>query len=140
MSIWFKEYTLKDFEKFNTQNIHNSLGIEFTEIGVESLSGSMPVDGRTIQPAGILHGGASVVLAESLGSVGSNLIVDPAQFYCVGQSINANHIRPVQSGKVTGTSTPIHLGKTSHIWSIEIKNDIGKLVCFCSLTVAIIKR
>ena len=140
MSIWFQKYTLNDFKQFNTQNIHHSLGIEFTKIGPGSLSASMPVDGRTIQPAGILHGGASVVLAESLGSVGSNLIVDPSRFYCVGQSINANHIRPTQSGKVTGTSVPIHLGKTSHIWSIEIKNDKGKLVCVCRLTMAIIKK
>ena len=140
MSIWFTNYALKDFEKFNTKNIHHSLGIEFTEIGPESLSASMPVDGRTIQPAGILHGGASVVLAESLGSVGSNLIVDPSKFYCVGQSINANHIRPAKSGKVTGTATPIHIGKTSHIWSIAIKNEDKKLICICRLTMAIIKN
>ena len=140
MSIWFQEYKLKDFEQFNTKNIHHSLGIEFTKIGHKSLIATMPVDERTIQPAGILHGGASVVLAESLGSVGSNLIVDPSLFYCVGQSINANHIRPTQSGKVTGTSLPIHLGKASHIWSIEIKNEKGKLVCVCRLTMAIIKK
>ena len=140
MSIWFKEYNLKDFEQFNTKNIHHSLGIEFTEVGAETLSASMPVDERTIQPAGILHGGASVVLAESLGSVGSNLIIDPSQFYCVGQSINANHIRPVKSGKVIGTATPIHIGKTSHIWSIEIKNEQSKLVCICRLTMAVLKN
>ncbi|MBL4652951.1 MAG: hotdog fold thioesterase [Flavobacteriales bacterium] len=140
MPIWFQEYTLKDFEQFNTKNIHHSLAIEFTEIREESLSASMPVDERTIQPAGILHGGASVVLAESLGSVGSNLIVDPTEFYCVGQSINANHIRPVKSGKVVGTATPIHIGKTSHIWSIEIKNEQNKLVCICRLTMAVLKR
>jgi 1,4-dihydroxy-2-naphthoyl-CoA hydrolase len=140
MAIWFKDYSLKDFQQFNTKNIHHSLGIEFTEIASESLSASMPVDERTIQPAGILHGGASVVLAESLGSVGSNLIVDPSHFCCVGQSINANHIRPVKSGKVTGTATPLHIGKTSHIWSIEIKNEQGKLVCVCRLTMAILKK
>lgn len=140
MAIWFSNYTLKDFDRFNTRNIHHSLGIEFTEIGDDFLVATMPVDERTIQPAGILHGGASVVLAESLGSVGSTLIVDPEKYYCVGQSINANHIRPGIKGKVTGTAKPIHIGKTSHIWSIEINNDEGKLVCVCRLTMAVVRK
>ncbi len=140
MSIWFQEYTLKDLKNSTTRNIHNSLGIEFIELGDESLSASMPVDERTIQPAGILHGGASVVLAESLGSVGSTLIIDRSKQYCVGQSIHANHIRPATEGKVTGIASPIHLGKTSHIWSIEISNEAKKLVCVCRLTMDIINN
>lgn len=140
MSIWFQGYTLKDLKNSTIRNIHNSLGIAFTELGEASISATMPVDERTIQPAGILHGGASVVLAESLGSVGSSLIIDPSKQYCLGQSINANHIRPATDGKVIGLATPMHLGKTSHVWSIEIINESKKLVCVCSLTMAIISH
>ena len=138
--MWFKEYSLEDLNKFNRRNIHHSLGIEFTALRDYSLSASMPVDERTIQPAGILHGGASVVLAESLGSVGSNLIIDPSQQYCVGQSINANHIRPAKNGKVIGSASPVHIGKRSHIWSIEIKSETSQLICVCRLTMAILNH
>jgi 1,4-dihydroxy-2-naphthoyl-CoA hydrolase len=136
--IWFKDYNLKDFKQFETGNIHEALGIIIRLKGDDWLQGTMPVDNRTIQPAGILHGGASVVLAESLGSFASNLIVNPDKYYCVGQSINANHIKPVKKGLVTGTATPIHIGHSSHIWNIEIKNEKNDLVCVARLTMAVI--
>lgn len=136
--IWFKKYNLSDFNKYEIGNIHESLGIKFTKLGNDFLEATMPVDKRTKQPAGILHGGASVVLAESLGSFASNLIVNPKKFHCVGQSINANHIKPAKEGNVLGKATPIHLGKTSHVWNIEIKNENGDLICVARLTMAII--
>lgn len=116
------------------------IGIEITELGDDFLSGSMPVDHRTIQPMGLLHGGASVVLAETLGSIAANLVINPATHYCVGLDINANHLRPVKGGKVTGTAKPLHLGKTTQVWSIEIKNEEGKLNCISRLTMAVVER
>ncbi|MBS1614533.1 MAG: hotdog fold thioesterase [Bacteroidetes bacterium] len=116
------------------------MGIEFTAFDDESLSARMPVDERTHQPYGILHGGASVVLAESLGSVASNLIIDSAKYIGVGQEVNANHLRPVKSGWVTGVCRPIHLGAKTHVWDIRIHNAAGKPVCVSRLTVAIVAR
>ena len=138
--MWFKEYTLEELEGMGDGTIHTALGIEITALTPESITGRMPVDERTIQPARVLHGGASCVLAESLGSIASNLIVDPAKYYCVGQSINANHVRPGISGFVTGTATPIHIGKRTHVWEIKIVNDDQKLVCISRLTMAIVER
>lgn len=136
--IWFKEYNVKEWEQRVGKTIHDSLGIKITEIGKETISGIMPIDERTVQPMQILHGGASVVLAESLGSIGSTMIVDPSKFYAVGQSINANHVRPGVKGHANGIAKPIHIGSRSHIWDIEITNDEGKLMCSCRLTMAII--
>jgi 1,4-dihydroxy-2-naphthoyl-CoA hydrolase len=100
----------------------------------------MPVDDRTRQPFGLLHGGASVALAESLGSIGAALVIDPDKFLCVGQEINANHIRGVKEGFVIGTARPVHLGRRSHVWEIRIVDEQDKLVCISRLTVAIIDR
>ncbi|MFL5763859.1 MAG: hotdog fold thioesterase [Bacteroidia bacterium] len=139
MSIWFRPYTLKDIGWMLTENMCEAIGIEITEIGPDSVKGKMPVDRRTVQPMKILHGGASVALAETLGSVASNLIVDNSKYACVGLDINANHLRPASSGHVYGEAKPIHIGKKTHVWSIEIKNEEGKLVCISRLTMAVVQ-
>ena len=139
MSIWFKPYTLKDIQWMLNDNMCTAIGIEITEITPDSIKGRMPVDHRTVQPMKILHGGASVALAETLGSVGSNLIVDNSKYACVGLDINANHIRPASNGFVYAEAKPIHIGKKTHVWSIEIKNEEGKLVCISRLTMAVVQ-
>jgi 1,4-dihydroxy-2-naphthoyl-CoA hydrolase len=116
------------------------IGIEFTEIGENYLKGRMPVDQRTNQPYGLLHGGASCVLAETLGSIASALVIDQSVYICVGLEINANHIRSARSGFVTGTASPLHLGKSTHVWDIKIADENQKLVCVSRLTVAIIAK
>ncbi len=116
------------------------LGIEMTEIGSDFMTAKMPVDHRTIQRIGILHGGASLALAETVGSIAASYCVDRNSFYIVGQEINANHIRPVKSGFVYATATPLHLGKTSHVWDIKVKNEEGKLTCVSRFTVAVLKK
>ena len=117
-----------------------ALGIEVTEIGDDYLKGRMPVDKRTLQPEGKLHGGASAALAETLGSIGSTLCIDTQRYYCVGMSINSNHLRPVTSGNVTGLATPLHLGLSTHIWNIDVFSDSGKLISVSRLTTAILQR
>ena len=114
------------------------LAIEITELGNDYVKGRMPVDHRTVQPMNILHGGASVALAESLGSIGAYLTVDPTRNHCVGMEINANHLRPVSSGYVYATAKPIHLGKKSQVWSIEIVDEKGKFVCISRITMAVV--
>lgn len=116
------------------------VGIEITEVGDNFLSGTMPVDHRTKQPFGILHGGASVVLAETLGSMAASLVVDPSKKYCVGLDINANHIRAVRSGTVKGKAFPLHLGSSTQIWSIEIRDEEERLVCISRLTIAVLEK
>lgn len=123
-----------------SKNMVSLLDIQFTEITDDSLTASMPVDHRTQQPFGILHGGASVVLAETVGSVASNLVIGQGDFLPVGLEINANHLRPVTEGRVFAKCTPIHIGKKSHVWDIRITNDEGKMVCVSRLTVAIIEK
>ena len=122
-----------------TNSIVKHLGIEFTEAGEGYLVARMPVDGRTHQPFGILHGGASVVLAESLGSVASFLMLnDPMKQRAVGVEVNANHIRSVRDGWVYGRCTPIHVGRTTHVWDIRIADEQDRTVCVSRLTIAII--
>ncbi|MCU0430378.1 MAG: hotdog fold thioesterase [Cytophagaceae bacterium] len=116
------------------------LGIELTAVGVDFLEGRMPVDHRTVQPMGLLHGGASVVLAETLGSIASSLLIDLSTHYPVGLEINANHLRSVSSGMVTGKATLVHGGKRTHVWDIRIVNDKNELVCISRLTVAIVEK
>lgn len=128
---------LNDSSK-NTMVEH--LGIIYTDLGEDFISAKMPVDHRTHQPHGFLHGGASVVLAETLGSVASNLSVDPKKYQCVGLEINSNHVRSMRNGWVYGTAKPIHIGKTTHIWEIRINNDQGKLVNISRLTMAVLKN
>ena len=139
MSIWRSPLTLAELNGAGADNMTRHLGIVFTEIGADFIRATMPVDGRTRQPYGLLHGGASVVLAETLGSTGAVMCVDRAGFLCVGQEINANHVRSARSGQVTGTARPVHLGGRSHVWAIEIVNDQQDLVCVSRLTIAIVK-
>jgi len=138
MSIWFQPYKLEDLQWMLKDNMCETIGIEITELTGDSLKGKMPVDRRTVQPMRILHGGASVALAESLGSIASNLIVDNSKYACVGLDINANHLRPASSGYVYGEAKAIHIGKKTHVWSIEIKNEKGQMVCISRLTMAVI--
>lgn len=134
-----KNIALEQLQEWNKNTIGDHLGIEYLEIGEDYLVARMPVDHRTHQPFGILHGGASVVLAETLGSLSSFLLLpDTAKQQAVGLDINANHIRAVKSGWVYGKSTPLHLGRTTHVWEIRITNEENKLVCISRLTMAII--
>ena len=139
--IWFKkDLQLKDFIHLGNGTMGEHIGIEFTELGADFMKAQMRVDARTRQPYGLLHGGASCVLAETLGSVASAMVIDPDKFICVGLEINANHVRGVREGLVTGVVTPLHLGSTTHVWDIKIHDEREKLVCVSRLTVAILKR
>ena len=139
--IWFKkDLQLHDITSLGKGTMGEHIGIEFTALGPDFLKGHMPVDARTRQPYGLLHGGASCVLAETLGSVASAMVIDPSTFICVGLEINANHIRGVREGLVTGTATPLHLGSSTHVWDIKIHDEREKLVCVSRLTVAILKK
>ena len=141
MKIWFdKDISLQKIKSFGPGTINEHLGIEWTEIGDNFLKARMPVDHRTKQPFDLLHGGASCVLAETLGSFSSYLTIDSSQFYCVGIEINANHIRSARGGFVYGVCTPLHLGSSTHVWDIRITNEEEKLVCISRLTVAIINK
>lgn len=134
-----KSFTPESFGQLNPNTIGSQLGIEFLEIGDDFVTARMPVDYRTHQIFGILHGGASVVLAETLGSVASMLALpDPEKQRAVGLEINANHVRSVKEGWVYGRVTPLHVGRTTHVWDIRITNESDKLVCVSRLTVAII--
>ena len=140
MSIWFRQFTLEEVRKFQRDTMGEHIGIEITGIGPDSLEATMPVDNRTMQPDRILHGGASVALAETLGSVGGSMCVDRERFQIVGQEINANHLRPATGGLVTRRAKPIHLGRRSQVWNIEITDERKRLICVSRLTIAIIQR
>jgi 1,4-dihydroxy-2-naphthoyl-CoA hydrolase len=140
MSIWRSERTLEDLNANRHGTLIGTLGILFTEVGADFIRGTMPVDTRTAQPYGLLHGGASVALAETLGSMGAAMCVDAEEYQVVGQEINANHVRAARNGLVTGTARPVHLGGRTHVWSIDIVNEAGKLVCISRITMAVIKR
>ncbi|MBL7767442.1 MAG: hotdog fold thioesterase [Flavipsychrobacter sp.] len=138
--IWFNpELSLADLLPLGKGTMGEHLGIEWVELGDDFIKARMPVDHRTKQPYGLLHGGASVALAETLGSVGAALSVDPSRYIAVGMEINANHIRSVRDGYVTGTTRPVHRGGTTQVWEIRIEDEKGKLVCISRLTVAIRK-
>ncbi len=140
MAIWFSEFTIDQLNEINKNTIHDALGIEIIEFGDDYLKGRMPADERTFQPYGIVHGGASVVLAESLGSQGASLCVNMETHIVMGLEVNANHIRPVRSGYVTGIASPIHLGRTTQVWECKMYNDDQKLTCNSRLTVAVRER
>jgi len=140
MSIWFQQYTLEDLREVREDTLANHIGIRITEIGPDYVRGTMPVDERTHQPLGVLHGGASVVLAETLGSLAANMVVDPAKNSCVGAEVNANHLRPARHGPVTGTARPAHIGRSLQVWQIEIVDAEGKLICISRLTMAVLDR
>ena len=138
LPIWLNEFELEKINNFPNDHIGKLLDIRFIEKGPNFLKATMPVDGRTHQPAGILHGGASLVLAETLGSFSSNMCIDINKYVGVGLEINANHLRQVKEGLVTGICTPIHIGGKTHVWDIKIYNAANKLCCISRLTVAII--
>ena len=135
-----KHISISQLQELSKNTMVEHLGIELIEIGDNFLSAKMPVDHRTRQPMGLLHGGASVALAETLGSVASSLLIDLNKFACVGIEINANHIKSIHSGYVIGKATPIHIGKKTHVWEIRITNLNNSLICISRLTVAIIER
>ncbi|HMK87179.1 MAG TPA: hotdog fold thioesterase [Steroidobacteraceae bacterium] len=140
MRIWRNPHTLESLNASGQDTMMRPLEIVITEIGDDYIRATMPVDERTRQPYGLLHGGASVALAETLGSIGANMCVDTHRYYCLGQEINANHVRSVRSGRVTGTARPLHLGGRSQVWSIEIVDDACALVCISRLTMAVLTR
>lgn len=140
MSIWNVKPDLARLNAFSKNTLIEHLGIEITEVGENFIKASMPVDQRTHQPMGLLHGGASVVLAETLGSIGGYLCLDTSKKSCVGLEVNANHLRPVRKGRVSGIATPVRLGNTVHVWEIRIFDDKDHLVCISRLTMAVINR
>lgn len=141
MSIWFnKNLKLSDLGAIEPGTMAEFLGMEWTELGDDYVKIKMPVDQRTKQPYGLLHGGASCALAETIGSVASQLVLDPNKFICVGLEINANHVRSARGGHVTGIAKPLHLGGATHVWDIRIYDDAEKLICISRLTLAILKK
>lgn len=140
MSIFHSSPRLEDLNKMAANNMLENLGIVFTRVGDDFIEAKMPVDHRTVQPFGLLHGGASVSLAETLGSVAAFCCLDPAKQYCVGLDINANHIKAVREGFVNGRVSPLHIGKKTHVWEIKITDDQGGLVCISRITMAILDK
>jgi 1,4-dihydroxy-2-naphthoyl-CoA hydrolase len=140
MSIWLSPLSLDVLNATGSGTIIEPLGIVFTEIGADFIRGTMPVNERTRQPHGLLHGGASVALAETLGSTGASMCIDLSRYLCVGQDINANHVRSARNGLVTGTARPVHIGGRSQVWNIDITNESGALVCVSRLTMAVLRR
>ncbi|GAA1466039.1 hotdog fold thioesterase [Microbacterium thalassium] len=140
MSIWFGDVSSIDLPSLSAESLIDNLGIEFVELCDDALVCRMPVDRRTIQPAGVLHGGASVALAETLASWSAYLAVDRDRFHVVGMEINANHVRPISNGWVTGTATPVNIGRRAHVWEIRIVDDAGRLVCISRCTMAVIEQ
>ena len=138
--IWSKKPSIESLQAMCANTMCEALGMEFTEVGEDFLVAKMPVDHRTKQPLGLLHGGASVALAETLGSIASALCLESPKRMPVGLEINANHLKSASSGFVTGKVTPIRVGKSVHVWNIEITNELKELVCISRLTVAIIDR
>ncbi len=140
MSIWFRPFTIDELHEFVKNTLFDHLGIEFIEIGEDYLKATMPVDQRTKQPYGLLHGGSNAALAESLASIAATLTVDYRKQFAVGVELNVNHLRPVTGGKVTGIARPIKLGKTVHVWDIHILNPEGKLSAVSRLTLMIVDK
>ena len=139
VAIWHQHPSLAQLNSAKNTLVEH-LGIEFIELGDDFIKARMPVDHRTVQPMGLLHGGASVALAETLGSSGAYLCVDPAKYVVVGLEINANHVRAVRDGWVTGTARPLHRGKTTQLWEIRITDAADKLVCISRLTMAVLDK
>lgn len=140
MPIWKVNILIEQINARNKNTMVELLGIEFVEVGDDFMKARMPVDHRTIQPMGIMHGGASAALAETVGSIAANYCVDPKTHYCVGLDINTSHIRMVRSGYVTGVARPVHLGRSTHVWEVKAYNDEGKLVSQSRLTMSVLER
>lgn len=137
-AIWYAEPSLELANELSANSLIGHLGIELTEVGADHVAARMPVDARTLQPAGVLHGGASVALAETLASWAATLVVDPERAYCVGMEINANHLRPVMGGVVTGVARPIALGRRTQVWEVRVTDESDKLVCISRCTMAVV--
>ena len=140
MAIWFKEFTTDDLNQRSDNTLADFLGITFIAVGEDSLTATMPANERTKQPIGIIHGGANVALAETIASTGANAVIDLDKYYCVGLEINANHIRSVREGLVKGVARPVHMGRTTQVWHIDIFNEAGKLTCVSRMTAAVVAR
>jgi 1,4-dihydroxy-2-naphthoyl-CoA hydrolase len=140
MRIWFQDITKEQLNQRGENTMTDFLGIEFTEVGNDYLTAIMPVSDKIKQPIGIVHGGANVVLAETIASTAANAVVDIANYYCVGLEINANHIRSVKEGIVSATTRPIHLGRSTQIWEILLTNADGKLTCISRMTASVLSR
>jgi len=140
MSIFNPGVTPESLNKFSENTLISHIGIEFTQVGDNFIEAKMPVDQRTQQPLGLLHGGASVTLAETLGSVAAFCCIDNSTKYCVGLDINANHIKSARSGYVYGMASPAHIGKKTHVWEIRIVNEEKELICISRITMAIIDK
>ena len=140
MRIWFSDVKLEHIVHRGAGTLVDHLEIKFTEVGPDYLRATMPVDNRTRQIMGVLHGGASAALAETIGSFAANMCVDTSRYMCVGQEINANHLRPVPGGLVTATARPFHIGTRSQVWHIEIHDDRQRLVCVSRLTMAVVEQ
>ena len=140
MKLWARDYPLEEINRLNAGNLLGHLGIEFVAIDNDSLTARMPVDARTTQPFGLLHGGASVALAESVGSFAAFLTLRDPNKTTVGLEINANHLRPVTAGCVYGVARPLHIGRNTQVWDIRISDENGRLICVARLTVAVVPR
>lgn len=140
MAIWIEKIDIITAQQRSKNTMLEHLGIEFTEVGDDFLRAKMPVDQRTQQPLGIMHGGASCVLAESVGSTAANYCVDFKKQYCVGLDINTNHIRAIRSGFVIATANPYHLGRMTQVWNIEIRDEEDRLISVNRLTMAVLNR
>lgn len=140
MGIWYVDVTTDRLNQLSKNSMTDYLGIQFTEIGPDYLKATMPVDHRTVQPMGLLHGGASAVLAESLGSVGASLCLDARQKICVGLELNINYLKAVRQGKVEGIARPIHIGRRTQVWEVKIYNDKQKLTAIGRVTLAVVEK
>ncbi|MDP3562511.1 MAG: hotdog fold thioesterase [Legionellaceae bacterium] len=140
MALWFQPITIELLNDRSKNTMADFLDIKFTEVTDDTLTATMPASDRTKQPLGIIHGGANVVLAETVASTAANIAVDLTKFYCVGLEINANHLRSVREGLVTAITRPIHIGRTTHVWSIEIYNEEGKQTCISRMTACVLSR
>ncbi|MEB0007281.1 hotdog fold thioesterase [Pseudomonas sp. MH9.2] len=138
MSVWLKTPDIDQLNALQKNTIGEVLDIRFEAFDESSLTASMVIDHRTHQPYGLLHGGASVVLAETVGSMASYLCIDPGKFFCVGLEVNANHLRGLRSGRVTAVARPVHIGRTTHVWDIRLTSDEGKASCVSRLTMAVV--
>jgi 1,4-dihydroxy-2-naphthoyl-CoA hydrolase len=140
MSIWHAEVDLARVERNSRSAFTDRIGVRIVEAGPDYLRATMPVTPAVHQPSGVLHGGVSVALAETVGSVAANLCIDTERFLCLGQEINANHLRPVSAGLLTATARPFHIGRRTQVWGIETRDERGRLICVSRLTLAVVDR
>lgn len=140
MCIWFKEPNIEEVNSWGQETILEHLGIKITEIGDDYIEGTMPADKRTFQPYKLVHGGANIVLAETLGSIGGMLTINPDEYICVGQEVNGNHLRGVRTGVVRGRAEQVHGGRKSQVWEIKLFDSDDKLSCISRLTLAVVAK